>query len=200
MSEADGKAPPKLPKPLVPNPPTTQTKVTEVPVKPARTATPRSSSATAPKPAPATGSKVGAPAKPAKSSSGWRLSPDPTVSKEKQVHLRLVRVDVWSATKLAFFLALAFAIINVVATFVIMTVIHAAGFFNSVNDFVASIVGSSSVDVSQPFSTMTITGFAMLAGLVQVVLGSIFGALAAVVFNAIARIIGGLRVSFTNDK
>lgn len=123
-----------------------------------------------------------------------------SVAREKQVKLRLLHIDVWSAMKVSFFVSLALAILNVVATFVIMTLVHAAGLFNAVNDFIASIVGSTSVDVSQPFSTMTLTGFAMLGGIVLVVLGSIFGAVCAFVFNAISRITGGLRVSFANDK
>ncbi len=121
-------------------------------------------------------------------------------AKDKQVKLRLVHVNVWSATKISFFVSLAVAILNVVATFVIFTLIHAAGFFSSVNEFIASIVGTNAVDVSTPFSAMTMTGFSMLGGIVLVVLGSIFGALAAIVFNAISRMTGGLRVSFANDK
>lgn len=118
----------------------------------------------------------------------------------RQVSLRLTHVSVWSATKLSFFVCLALAVINVVAIFVLMTLIHAAGLFDTVNDFVAGIVGTSTVDVGASFSTGTITGLAMLAGIVQIAFGTIFGALCAFVFNAIAALIGGLRVSFTNDK
>lgn len=123
-----------------------------------------------------------------------------SVAKEKQVKLRLVHVDIWSAAKVSFFVSLAIAIINVIATFVIMTLIHAAGLFSSVNQFISSIVGSTSVDVSQPFGTLALTGLSMLAGLVLIVLGTVFGAIFAFVFNAIARLTGGLRVSFANDK
>lgn len=121
-------------------------------------------------------------------------------AKAKQVKLRLVHIDVWSATKVSFFVSLALAILQVVATFVLMVLVHAVGLFDSINEFVASIVGTTSVDVSKPFDTLTVTGFAMLGGIVLVVLGSILGAIWAFVFNAIAHLTSGLRVSFANDK
>ena len=69
----------------------------------------------------------------------------------KQVRLRLVYIDFWSAVKLSFLAAIAIAIVTVVAFLMVYLVVQTTGligkvdeFFQSFSDGGISIVGSSS--------------------------------------------------------
>jgi ABC-type tungstate transport system substrate-binding protein len=52
----------------------------------------------------------------------------------KQVRLRLVYVDFWSAVKLSFLAAVAIAIVTVVASFLIYTVLSTTGLIGKLDD------------------------------------------------------------------
>ena len=66
----------------------------------------------------------------------------------KQVRLRLVYVDFWSAVKLSFLVAVCFAVISIVVTFLIHTVLSSTGIFEQVNSLVQDhTAGQGSLEV-----------------------------------------------------
>ena len=45
----------------------------------------------------------------------------------KQVRLRLVYIDFWSAVKLSFLVAVCLAVVNIVASFLVFTIVQSTG-------------------------------------------------------------------------
>ena len=59
-------------------------------------------------------------------------------SSSKQVRLRLVYIDFWSAVKLSFLAAVALAIVTVVTFFLVYTVVQTTGLIAQVDEFFQS--------------------------------------------------------------
>ena len=116
----------------------------------------------------------------------------------KQVRLRLVYIDFWSAVKLSFLVAVCLAVVNIVATFLIFTVLNSTGIFEQVNNLVRDVAGSSG-DLSSILSIGNVMGFAVVASLLNLVVTTALGAIVAVLYNLSVKITGGILVGFTNN-
>jgi hypothetical protein len=117
----------------------------------------------------------------------------------KQVRLKLVYVDFWSAVKLAFLIAVSLGIILVVATALIWLVLDTTGIFNTLDSTLGQILNDSSFSVTNTFSLGTVLTFSFIVALLNVVIGTALGAIAALLYNFSVRITGGLLVGFTNN-
>jgi len=116
----------------------------------------------------------------------------------KQVRLRLVYIDFWSAVKLSFLVAVCFAVINIVATFLVFTVLNSTGIFDQVNGLVQDVAGSSG-DLKSILSLGNVMGFAVVVSLLNLVVTTALGAIVAVLYNLSVKITGGILVGFTNN-
>jgi hypothetical protein len=117
----------------------------------------------------------------------------------KQVRLKLVYVDFWSAVKLAFLIAVSLGIILVVATALIWLVLDTTGIFNTLDSTLGQILNESNFSVTSTFSLGTVLTFSFIVALLNVVIGTALGAIAALLYNFSVRITGGLLVGFTNN-
>jgi hypothetical protein len=121
------------------------------------------------------------------------------VSSEKQVRLRLVHIDFWSATRNSFIvsltLSLVFAVVNILG-WLIFTVL---GVVDTLNGIVSSIVGIDFLGLTNLMSFPSVIVFTVIQVIAGIVCGTAIGAFAALGFNFIARITGGIRIAFTND-
>jgi hypothetical protein len=116
----------------------------------------------------------------------------------KQVRLKLVYVDFWSSVKLSFLAALCLAIVTVVATFLIFTVLDRTSVFDQVNSLYTDIAGSST-DLSSFLSIGNVMGFAVVVAVLNTVVITALGAVFALLYNLSVKITGGLLVGFTNN-
>jgi hypothetical protein len=116
----------------------------------------------------------------------------------KQVRLKLVYIDFWSTVKLSFLIALCVAIVTIVATFLIFTVLNQTGLFDKINDIYTSIAGEST-DLSSVLSVGNIMGFAVVVALLNTVVITALGAVVALLYNLSVKMTGGLLVGFTNN-
>jgi hypothetical protein len=117
----------------------------------------------------------------------------------KQVRLKLVYVDFWSAVKLAFLIAVSLGIILVVATALIWLVLDTTGIFNTLDNTLGQILNETNFSVTNTFSLGTVLTFSFIVALLNVVIGTALGAIAALLYNFSVRITGGLLVGFTNN-
>lgn len=116
----------------------------------------------------------------------------------KQVRLKLVYIDFWSSVKLSFLIAICAAIVTIVATFLIFTVLNQTGLFDKINDIYTSIAGEST-DLSTVLSLGNIMGFAIVVALLNTVVITALGAVVALLYNLSVKMTGGLLVGFTNN-
>ena len=116
----------------------------------------------------------------------------------KQVRLKLVYIDFWSSVKLSFLIAVCLAIVTVVATFLIFTVLNQTGIFEQVDDLYSSIAGDSS-DLTSILSIGNVMGFAIVVAVLNTVVITALGAIFALLYNLSVKMTGGLLVGFTNN-
>ncbi|HYI33832.1 MAG TPA: DUF3566 domain-containing protein [Glaciibacter sp.] len=116
----------------------------------------------------------------------------------KQVRLKLVYIDFWSSVKLSFLAAICLAIVTVVATFLIFTVLETTRVFEQINSLYTDIAGSST-DLSSFLSIGNVMGFAVVVAVLNTVVITALGAVFALLYNLSVKITGGLLVGFTNN-
>jgi len=117
----------------------------------------------------------------------------------KQVRLKLVYIDFWSAVKFSFLVAVCLGIILVVATILLWIVLNSTGIFGSLNDIMKDILGNPEFNIASDFSLGQVAIFSIVVALLNTVVGTALGAIAALLYNFSVRITGGLLVGFTNN-
>jgi len=116
----------------------------------------------------------------------------------KQVRLRLVYIDFWSAVKLSFLAAVAIAIVTVVAFFMVFMVIQATGLIERVDEFFQSF-SDGGVTLSQFVSLPQVMALASIVAILNLVVITVLGAVIAGIYNLAVKITGGLLVGFTSN-
>lgn len=117
----------------------------------------------------------------------------------KQVRLKLVYIDFWSAVKLSFLISVCVGIVQLVATFLIWIVLNSTGIFGQLTKMLSDILGDPTFSVLDTFSLIRVMLFALIVGVLSVVVGTALGAIASVLYNLSVRLTGGLLVGFTNN-
>jgi hypothetical protein len=117
----------------------------------------------------------------------------------KQVRLKLVYIDFWSTLKLAFLISVCLGIILIVATILIWVLLDALQVFSKLDGILQEILGQPNFTVEQSVSLVQVTGFSFVVAILNVVVGTVLGAIASVLYNISVRLTGGLLVGFTNQ-
>ncbi len=120
----------------------------------------------------------------------------------RRARLRMVRIDPWSVAKTAFLLSIAFGIMCVVAVFLIMSVLSAAGLWDHVNQSIQSVLNqdpSTAFNINDYVSTQRVLGLTMLIAALDVVLITALATLGAFLYNMAASLLGGIEVTLAED-
>jgi hypothetical protein len=117
----------------------------------------------------------------------------------RQVRLRLVYVDFWSMVKLSFLIALAGSIVIVVATALVWIILNQTGVFEQIDSLLKDVTGQNTYSIMDQFSLGQVLGFSIVVGILNVVVGTVLGAIVSVLYNLSVRITGGVLVGFTNN-
>ena len=117
----------------------------------------------------------------------------------RQVRLRLVYVDFWSMVKLSVLIALAGSIVIVVATALVWVILNQTGVFGEIDSLLKDVTGQNNYSIMDQFSLGQVLGFSIVVGILNVVVGTVLGAIVSVLYNLSVRITGGLLVGFTNN-
>lgn len=118
---------------------------------------------------------------------------------QKQVRLRLVHIDFWSALKVAAIVGFVLAIVQLVVTFVTWTLLQGVGLFGRVDEVLRDILAQPDFAITSYVSLPQVMMFALLIAVLNFVVITVLGAIAAMLYNASVRITGGLQVGFANS-
>ncbi|MFZ2963776.1 MAG: DUF3566 domain-containing protein, partial [Rhodoglobus sp.] len=66
----------------------------------------------------------------------------------KQVRLKLVYIDFWSAVKLSFLVAVSLGIVLIVASILVWIVLNSTGIFSDLDDILRDILGDPEFSVA----------------------------------------------------
>ena len=116
--------------------------------------------------------------------------------RSKQVRLRLVYIDFWSAIKMSFLAAIVVAIVTVVAFFLIFLVIDTMGIIGQLDEF---IVGFADIQISAYVGLPQVMAFAGVLAVLNLIVVTVLGAIMAGIYNLAVKISGGLLVGFTSN-
>ena len=119
----------------------------------------------------------------------------------KQVRLRLVYVDFWSSLKLSFLIALALAVMMIVVTFLVHTVLTTTDVFDTVDSLMNQLAGQDAEGFSlkEMLSLQTVMGFTVVVAVLNTVVVTVLGAVIALLYNLSVKITGGLLLGFSNN-
>ena len=115
----------------------------------------------------------------------------------KQVRLRLVYVDFWSAVKLSFLAAVALAIVTVVATFLVYMVLQTTGMITRLDDLFKAFDGNFTL--SDYINLPQVMAFAAIVAILNLIVVTVMGAVIAGIYNLAVKVTGGLLVGFTSN-
>jgi hypothetical protein len=119
-------------------------------------------------------------------------------STKRQAMLTLARVEPWSVMKFSFVASVVAFIILFVAVAVLYMVLSALGVFDSLQSTVSSVTSSQSAagtNISHWFSASLILGYTAMLGALNIVLITAMSTVGSVVYNLIAKTIGGIEVT-----
>ncbi len=115
----------------------------------------------------------------------------------KQVRLRLVYVDFWSAVKLSFLAAVAIAIVTVVAFFLVFTVISSIGVISTAGELLKGFMPD--FELTEVVGLPQVMAFAAVVAILNLIVITVLGAVAAAVYNLAVKVTGGLLVGFASN-
>jgi hypothetical protein len=114
----------------------------------------------------------------------------------KQVQLKLVRIDFWSAIRTGFTITVGLGIATVVGFAALWALVTYTPLFSSLNGVLSGLTGSgSNITVGLP----TVLGVGFGLAVFNVVFGTLITGVSAMVYNIIARITGGIKIGFTSN-
>jgi hypothetical protein len=119
-------------------------------------------------------------------------------SSKRQAMLTLSRVEPWSVMKFSFVASVVAFIILFVAVAVLYMVLSALGVFTSLENQVASITSAKNTagtNISHWFSASLILGYTAMLGALNIVLITALSTIGSVVYNLIAKTVGGIEVT-----
>lgn len=116
----------------------------------------------------------------------------------KQVRLRLVYIDFWSAVKLSFLAAVALAIVTVVSFFLVFMVVQTIGLVDQVDALFVSF-SDGGVSIRTFFGLPQVMAFAAIVAILNLVVVTVLGAVMAGIYNLAVKVTGGLLVGFTSN-
>ena len=117
----------------------------------------------------------------------------------KQVRLRLVHIDFWSAMKVSAVLGLVLGIVQVVIVFVMWTLLQVVGLFGKIDEVLRDILAQPDFAITSIISLPQVMMFTLLVAVLNFVVITVLGAVIAVLYNLSVRITGGLQVGFANQ-
>jgi hypothetical protein len=121
----------------------------------------------------------------------------------RQAMLTLARVEPWSVMKFSFVASVVAFIILFVAVAVLYMVLSALGVFDSLQNTVSSITSSQSdagTNISHWFSASLILGYTAMLGALNIVLITAMSTVGSVIYNLIAKTIGGIEVTLRETE
>jgi hypothetical protein len=130
-----------------------------------------------------------------------RPAPAPAAQAGRRASLRLVHVEPWSVTRLAFVVSVAMMIVAVVAVSIFWIVLNVTGVWGQVNDSVTSVLSddSGSFDIKDYLGFGRLFGLTLVLSAINVVLMTALATIGAHLYNLAAQLLGGLEVTFSDD-
>jgi hypothetical protein len=122
-----------------------------------------------------------------------------SVATAKQVRLNLVYIDLWSAVKVSSLVSMAISISVFLTVILTWLLLGAVGVVGALEGVIGDILGEGGGGILALLEFGQVLLLAFVGALINMVSLTVLGSLSALLYNAIARLTGGLTVGFTNN-
>ncbi|GAA2835848.1 transmembrane protein DUF3566 [Leucobacter komagatae] len=116
----------------------------------------------------------------------------------KQVRLKLVYVDFWSAVKFSFLVSICLAIVGIVTAILVYVVLQTTGVFGRVDALFMDIVGEDN-SLMKFIGFPQVAFFSVVVGVLNTIVGTALGAIGSLVYNLLVRVLGGFQLGFSSN-
>ena len=115
--------------------------------------------------------------------------------------MRLVRVEPYSVTRLAFVVSVLLMIVTTVAAAIFWMVLSITGVWSEINQNVAALLSddSASFDIRDYLGFSRMVGGTLIVSGINVILMTALATVGAHLFNLAAALLGGIEATFTDD-
>ena len=133
------------------------------------------------------------------SAGGCDQEPDLEAAAHPEGPVAALPVDPWSVMKTSFLFSIAFGIMFWIATSVLWYVVTSSGVFEAINAAIVNIISSPGNPepwrIEDYVNGNKVLGIAALLAVINVVISTALGTLAAFLYNLSANILGGLKLT-----
>lgn len=117
----------------------------------------------------------------------------------RRADLTIARIDAWSVLKTSFLISIALGIATVVAVIALWFLVDGMGVFGAIEDFLVELNAERFLGLLEYMRLPRVISYATIMGVANVVIFTAMSALAALLYNLIAALVGGIRVSLMDE-
>ncbi|MDN5821480.1 MAG: DUF3566 domain-containing protein [Brachybacterium sp.] len=117
----------------------------------------------------------------------------------RRVRLTLARLDPFSVMKLSFLAAIAIGIATVVAVIVLWNLVEAIGLWAKIDQLGRDLNGGEPLPFMEFFTFSKMASYGTIVAVVNIVIITALGTLGAFLYNLVAALLGGLKMTFTDE-
>ena len=117
----------------------------------------------------------------------------------RRVDLAIARIDAWTVIKVSFLLSVAFGIAIVIATIVLWFMLDAMHVFSTLESFLQEIGAGKFTELLEYVRLPRTIAYATIVGVINVVLMTAISTLGAMLYNVVASLVGGIKVSLMDE-
>ncbi|ERH33445.1 DUF3566 domain-containing protein [Schaalia sp. HMT-877] len=117
----------------------------------------------------------------------------------RRVDLAIARIDAWTVMKVSFLLSVAFGIAIVIATIILWFMLDAMHVFSTLESFLQEIGAGKFTELLEYVRLPRTIAYATIVGVINVVLMTAISTLGAMLYNVVASLVGGVKVSLMDE-
>ncbi|PWH05948.1 hypothetical protein DEO23_08930 [Brachybacterium endophyticum] len=127
-------------------------------------------------------------------------APSPTArTGPRRIRLTLSRIDPFSVMKMAFLISIAVGIATVVAVAVLWNLVEVIGIWDKIDEIGRDLNNDKPLPFMDYFKFSKMISYATIAAVVDIVIITALGTLLAFLYNIVAALLGGLKMTFTDE-
>ena len=117
----------------------------------------------------------------------------------RRVDLAIARVDAWTVMKVSFLLSVALGIAMVIGTAVLWFMVDGMRVFSTIEEFLKTIGAQKFTSLLDYLRLPKVLSYATIVAVSNVVLLTATATLGAMLYNVIASLVGGIKVSLMDE-
>ncbi len=117
----------------------------------------------------------------------------------RRVRLTLARIDPWSVMKFSFLVAVAVGLATVIAIALLWNIVDAIGLWDQIKSIGTDLNNGKPLPFMEYFEFTKMISYGTVVAFLNVIIITALGTLLAFLYNIVAALLGGIKVTFTDN-